>query len=785
MSYIEKTGVEFLVNSTTSGPQEDVEVAALADGGFVAIWVRPYLRGQVFDADGNASGSEFQIAGTSEWSYVSGLEGGGFVVAWSDTSQTGADTSGKAVRVQIYDGDGATVGSNILVNTTTAGNQTVSNVTGLTDGGFIVGWVDSSGSPANVIRAQRFAADGTQEDGEFVVTTSSPSGATTGQAMVEFAALPGGGFAAVWIDASASGGDNSGLAVRGRLYDSDGNTVGSEFLVNSTTAGNQTKPSIATLADGGFVVVWDDDSETGGDTDGRAIRGQVFAADGSTSGSEFLVNNTTAGGQGTPVVTALDTGDFVVTWNDESATGADTSLGATRGRLFASDGTPKGADFVVNTTTDNHQINATATALPNGRFVVTWEDFSATGGDTSSLAIRGQVFTTINPIVGSAAGETLSGTIGSDAITGLLGDDVLSGGAGDDSLSGGSGGDTLFGGAGVDVLHGHGGADLLAGGDDVDYLAGWDGADTLSGSAGDDTLDGGLDDDLILGGDGADLILGVDGSDVLQGGLGADTLFGFTENDSLSGGAGNDRLFGEAGDDLLHGHAGDDLADGGAGNDYVAGWGGDDSLSGGAGNDTLDGGLDDDRIAGGSGDDLGFGSDGDDRLDGNAGNDTLFGNDGQDSLHGQAGADILLGEAGNDYIAGWDGNDTLSGAAGADILDGGTESDRLHGGDGDDQLFGVTGADTLIGGQGNDLIFAGGGDDRIEFTSGQDTVFGDAGEDLLVIARDLSALSAATVGSSNIVLEFGSDRVVLDESVETIEFQDGSHGYQQLADLLL
>ena len=167
---------------------------------------------------------------------------------------------------------------------------------------------------------------------------------------------------------------------------------GPEFLINTTTANNQSEPTITALPDGRFVVVWRDDSFTGGDISGTAIRGQVFAANGAPSGAEFLINTTTAGSQSQPTITALPDGRFVVAWTDFSGTGADTSGYAIRGQVFAANGAPSGPEFLINTITANNQTAPTITALPDGRFVVAWTDNSTTGGDISGGAIRGQVF---------------------------------------------------------------------------------------------------------------------------------------------------------------------------------------------------------------------------------------------------------------------------------------------------------------------------------------------------------------------------------------------------------
>ncbi|MEO8115010.1 MAG: hypothetical protein ABI655_11545, partial [Phenylobacterium sp.] len=69
--------------------------------------------------------------------------------------------------------------------------------------------------------------------------------------------------------------------------------VGTEFLVNTTTTLDQQNEQITTLANGGFVVTWEDDGQSAGDTSGNAVRAQVFTAGGTPLGAEILVNTTT------------------------------------------------------------------------------------------------------------------------------------------------------------------------------------------------------------------------------------------------------------------------------------------------------------------------------------------------------------------------------------------------------------------------------------------------------------------------------------------------------------
>ncbi|MBR0672366.1 calcium-binding protein, partial [Neoroseomonas soli] len=89
-------------------------------------------------------------------------------------------------------------------------------------------------------------------------------------------------------------------------------------------------------------------------------------------------------------------------------------------------------------------------------------------------------------IIGSSAGESLSGGGGDDLIIGRGGNDTLDGGNLDDTLYGGEGNDTLLGGNQNDHLFGGSGVDSLVGGQQNDVLIGGYGTDILTGGTGND-----------------------------------------------------------------------------------------------------------------------------------------------------------------------------------------------------------------------------------------------------------------------------------------------------------
>src|SRR5262249_56187680 len=122
-------------------------------------------------------------------------------------------------------------------------------------------------------------------------------------------------------------------------------------------------------------------------------------------GSEILVNTATNSFQVNPQITALSGGGFVVAWDDGSqgiggATG-DSSSDAVKMQVFAANGAPVGSEILVNTGTFSGQFNPQITTLPNGGFVVTWQDFSqgsgGAPGDSSDAAIKAQVFAATGP----------------------------------------------------------------------------------------------------------------------------------------------------------------------------------------------------------------------------------------------------------------------------------------------------------------------------------------------------------------------------------------------------
>lgn len=272
-----RSGPEILVN-TTSGFQASPSITGLGKDGFVVAWVNASqggggssdlatIRAQRFNLDGMHSGAEIIVNTTNavgRWSEITRLVDGRFVVAWVGGGQTGGDTSGTAIRAQVFNPDGSRSGNEILVNTTINGDQNSPAITWLISGRFVVAWVDSS--------------------------QTRP--------------------------------DTSDKAVRAQVFNPDGSRHGKEFLVNTTTSSSQISPTISGIGDGGFVIGWTDSSDT------QEVYSQRFDAAGKPVGSPSLRTTTGAAIalEGLQPNASGDSASVVIDGNDDGSVLLGTSL---------------------------------------------------------------------------------------------------------------------------------------------------------------------------------------------------------------------------------------------------------------------------------------------------------------------------------------------------------------------------------------------------------------------------------------------------------------------------
>jgi len=149
-------------------------------------------------------------------------------------------------------------------------------------------------------------------------------------------------------------------------FDSARNPLGPATVANDDVAAcNQEFPEIAANGSGAFAVVWEDMRD--GHEDVYIRR---YASDGTPLGAETLVNDdATDVHQRQPNVAMNDAGQSVVAWIDGRVSYSDVFF-----QLYDAYGLPVGPNTKVNEGTEGSQYGIELAMAPSGEFVVVWAD---------------------------------------------------------------------------------------------------------------------------------------------------------------------------------------------------------------------------------------------------------------------------------------------------------------------------------------------------------------------------------------------------------------------------
>jgi hypothetical protein len=265
---------------------------------------------------------------------------------------------GSAVAAQRFSSSGAPLGAEIdIPESFQYAEPRLNGIVSDPTGNFVVVWYQGRMESAGTdVYAQRFESSGIAVGDAFRVNTV----ATNLNSYPSIAPIASGGFVVVW---------QAGLGVvnqiLGRRFASSGAPLGLEFRVNTTT-GDKIVPVVAGNGSGGFVVVWDDPSHANDDL----LYAQRFSSSGSPAGGEIQLNSLAGGFQGGPSVAVDAQGAFVVAWSSYNVDGDHDAVVA---RRYSSDGTALTQQFRVNTYTTGRQFRPAVAIDSLGRFVVAWQ----------------------------------------------------------------------------------------------------------------------------------------------------------------------------------------------------------------------------------------------------------------------------------------------------------------------------------------------------------------------------------------------------------------------------
>ena len=311
---------------------------------------------------------------------------GNNVVVWTSSGQDG---SGWGIYAQRYNSSGVAQGSAFLVNTTTAGDQSAPAVAMSKYGDFVVTWASYNQDASNTwgIYAQRYTAAGVLQGSEFKVNTTTAGDQVTPAVGID----SNGNILIAWSSFGQDAASTWGIYAQ--RYNASGVVQGSEFRVNTTTAGDQINPVIAmnsnpsatAITIPNFEIAWSSYNQDASNSWG--VYAQRYTSNGVVAGLEFPVNTTTAGDQKISGAAIDLRGNFIAVW---TSAGQDGSLGGIYAARYDGLGVLLNSEFRVNTTTTGDQTNATVTSDRYGNFIVIWQ---SNGQDGSGWGIYGQQYT--------------------------------------------------------------------------------------------------------------------------------------------------------------------------------------------------------------------------------------------------------------------------------------------------------------------------------------------------------------------------------------------------------
>lgn len=302
--------------------------------------------------------------------------GAGGVVAFLTQSALNGPVG---IRARLISAAGVPAGADLLVALPATGIG-APHVAGLTNGDFVVTWHQTSGALGRDIFARRFSPTGAPRAAAFKVNTVTAGD----QLNPQVAALPSGKFVVVW---QSPGVDGNGTGIAQRRYLATGAAApGGQTVVNSTTAGNQTNPVIATLSNGTLAVAFV--SRTSPSLPHKPLL-RMFSPTGAPSFTDKLGDGSVFPTPPNLAIAALSATRFAMAWDRNETTAVASNRDVYTAR-FTTAGLREGAVTRVNPTQAGSQIDPSIAAFSLGRFVVGYA-----APDTSSTGIDAHNFTAI------------------------------------------------------------------------------------------------------------------------------------------------------------------------------------------------------------------------------------------------------------------------------------------------------------------------------------------------------------------------------------------------------
>ena len=407
-------GDRFLVNTGfTTGNQGAPAVARAPDGRFVVAWQSKDqdsdgygIYAQRYEANGDSAGDAFRVNTTTIGDQMTPAvamgEDGRFVVVWQgdDGLEEGVADGTTDIFAQRFEADGTPVGSEFQVNQFEGTDQNMPAVTMNSAGQFAVAWVSSHPS----LEGEEEEEEAADAEKSIFVQWYDANGISTGPEVIAHVYVKDaqeapqigmdaeGHFVVAWqsINQETADPDGGTWGVFGRQFNNQKVPLtDEEFRINEATAGLQRLVGLGVDADGNFVVAYESTAPENTDGISTDIYRREFFPDGSSNGSENLVNTWSGGPQTLPVVARAATGNYGIFWSGQGFSHID----GVHGRLYdvnllddpgQPSRIPIGDQFLVSTTLGFEFSSPAIAVHEDGTFTLAFETFEE---DTSGFGI--------------------------------------------------------------------------------------------------------------------------------------------------------------------------------------------------------------------------------------------------------------------------------------------------------------------------------------------------------------------------------------------------------------
>jgi hypothetical protein len=296
-------------------------------------------------------------AGQTDYHAVARLADGGFLIVWNHLSVG----RGFTVSARRFDATGLPAGEPWRLTPFYSHISYVA-VTGLADGGYVIGWHERRGCPssANLVwdyRIRRYSASNAVVSTRYLMPMPSCA-YEYGQTDLSLLGRPAGGYLAAWIQQRP---DNVKAMVRAFSND---NSVGATFSVVGYSQGFLNRLRLAETGQGAYAVAWDHSAPGQSGSYQRAVV-RPYSANHAPLAPGFRVCGSSAhaacnaGG-----LAGFGEGGYALSWTS----GQNLNAPGTYLRTFAADGAPTTNSARIGPIS-GHIESSTLVALPDGGVV--------------------------------------------------------------------------------------------------------------------------------------------------------------------------------------------------------------------------------------------------------------------------------------------------------------------------------------------------------------------------------------------------------------------------------